>query len=68
MFTADMATGRGRVARFFLALHTKTGKNYQKDQKIFKMITEYANDLKKYQMAEICTKMFHSKAFQNTSK
>jgi hypothetical protein len=39
--TERSAKVEARVARFFLAQHTETGKKYQKDHKIFSMITEF---------------------------
>jgi hypothetical protein len=56
---------RIRVARFFLAQHTKTGKNVPKRPQ---KSQNTPNASKIYQMAKIYKNVFHLKAVQNVSK
>jgi hypothetical protein len=41
LLTFQVDTDKSRVARFFFAQHTKTGKNIQNNLKIYQMTTKY---------------------------
>jgi hypothetical protein len=54
-----------RVARFFLAQHTKAGKILKPHKIMPKDHKSIPNDNKIFQMAIKSTNIFHSEAFQN---
>jgi hypothetical protein len=56
--------------QIFLGATYKNWEKYPKDHKLFLLITEYTKRSLKYTKRPLylCTKIFHCKAFQNTSK